>query len=183
MSHTHREVELRFRVDDPTALLERLHDEGAVDVGAGVVETSAFDFPDRRLRAARQTLRLRDDWTGTTLTAKVPLRGAGDEAGEARARDEINLPLATGLQGEARAILESLGLIETLHYVKERRSWDLDGTHIDVDVLRDGGQCYVEIEAESEEIAAMRRRLGLADAPIETRSYFDIVQQARTATP
>ena len=178
----HTEVELRLAIPDPVALEAALREAGARLIGAGAVRTTAFDFPDRRLRAARQTVRLREDWTGMTLTAKMPLSAAADEdAGLAKAREEIDLPLGAAHGGAARRLLQSIGLIPTFTYEKERRSWQLGAARIDVDVLKDGGACYAEIEAGAAEIAAVRSRLGLDAAPVETRSYFEIVHRARHA--
>ena len=180
MSETHREVELRLAITDPSALRARLHAAGARVSGQGLVRTSSFDFTDRRLRAARQTLRLREDWTGLTLTSKLPLTAEADEdAGRAKVREELNLTLPAEAVGAARALLLSIGLRETLRYDKERVSWQLDGARIDVDVLADGGACYAEIEAEAGESARVRSLLGLDAAPVETRSYFQIVNLAR----
>lgn len=180
MSGTHREVELRLAVADPDALRAALRQAGAHLIGAGLVRTTAYDFPDRRLRAARRTLRLRDDWTGTTLTGKVPLSAAHDEdAGRVKEREEINLPLPPGAAEDAARLLQSIGLGETLCYEKQRDSWQLGAAHLDIDVLADGGACYVEIEAAAAEIAAVRAQLGLDRAHVETRSYFEIVNLAR----
>lgn len=178
----HREVELRLAIADPPALEVMLRAASARVIGAGAVRTTAFDFPDRRLRAARQTIRLREDWTGLTLTAKAPLTAAADEdAGLAKAREEIDLPLGEGRGPHARRFLESIGLVETFSYEKQRRSWQLGAARIDVDVLQDGGACYAEIEASAAEITVMRTRLGLDTAPVETRSYFELVHRARDA--
>ena len=180
MSATHQEIELRLAIANPAGLARRLRAVGAQVIGQGLVRTTAYDFPDRRLRAARRTLRVREDWTGTTLTAKAPLTAEADEdAGQAKARHEINLPLAVGLGPDAHLLLRSIGLRETLRYEKTRASWSLGGARIDVDVLVDGGDCYAEIEADPPEITRVRTLLGLDEAPVETRSYFEIVGLAR----
>jgi len=183
MSTSHQEIELRLAITNPRGLEERLRATGARVIGQGLVRTTAYDFPDRRLRRGRQTLRVREDWTGTTLTAKVPLTRESDEdAGLAKARHEINVPLAPGLGSDVHLLLQSIGLHETLRYEKTRTSWELSGARIDIDLLADGGACYVEIEADTPEIARVRAQLGLDDAPVETRSYFDIVRQARSSS-
>jgi len=178
MSDTHREIELRLAIADRSALDRALQATGARPIGQGVVRTSTFDFADGRLRAARQTLRLREDWTGTTLTSKKPL-AAPENTGRLKMREEVTLPLSIGSGDDALLILEHLGLHETLRYEKTRTSWQLGDARIDVDVLADGGECYAEIEAEPAVIAATRTRLGLDDTAVETRSYFEIVRQAR----
>ena len=183
MSTSHQEIELRLAITNSRGLEERLRATGARVIGQGLVRTTAYDFPDRRLRRGRQTLRVREDWTGTTLTAKVPLTRESDEdAGLAKARHEINVPLAPGLGPDIHLLLQSIGLHETLRYEKTRTSWELSGARIDIDLLADGGACYVEIEADTPEIARVRAQLGLDDAPVETRSYFDIVRQARSSS-
>jgi predicted adenylyl cyclase CyaB len=182
VSASHHEIELRLVIADPEGLTSRLRAAGARIVGQGLVRTTAYDFPDRRLRAARRTLRVREDWTGTTLTAKTPLTEEADEdAGRVKARHEINLPLAPGLGPDAHLLLQSLGLQETLRYDKRRTSWGLGAAQIDVDVLSDGGDCYAEIEAGAAEIVRVRALLDLDEAPVETRSYFEIVRRAREA--
>jgi len=183
MSDTHREVELRLAIADPQALGAALRAAGATPIGEGRVQTASYDFPDRRLRAAGSTLRLREDWTGTTLTSKTPLpngmSGATGETAGVRAREEVTLALLAGSGETAQRLLRGLGLVETLRYEKTRTSWQLGHARVDVDILADGGACYAEIEAEAEGIAATRARLGLDTAPVETRSYFEIVRVAR----
>jgi len=177
---THREVELRLVVADRAVLEENLRVAGATTIGEGVIQTSAFDFDDGRLRTGRQTLRLREDWNGTTLTIKSPAAATSDEdAGRMKVRDEVNVPLSAGAGPDARLFLGSLGLRETLRYAKRRASWALGEARIDIDVLDDGGACFAEIEGDPETITRMRAALGLDDAPIETRSYFAIVRLAR----
>jgi adenylate cyclase class IV len=107
-------------------------------------------------------------------------READEDAGLAKARHEINVPLAPGLGSDVHLLLQSIGLLETLRYEKTRTSWELSGARIDVDLLADGGSCYAEIEADTPGIARVRSQLALDDAPVETRSYFDIVRQARS---
>jgi len=180
MSDTHREIELRLAIADRAALDRALQAAGARPIGHGAVRTSAFDFADGRLRAARQTLRLREDWTGTTLTSKKPLAAVtSEDVDQLKMREEVTLPLSIESGGDALLILEHLGLHETLRYEKTRTSWQLGDARLDIDVLADGGECYAEIEAEPAVIAATRTRLGLDDTPVETRSYFEIVRQAR----
>jgi len=130
MSTSHQEIELRLAIADPAGLARRLQAAGARVIGQGLVRTTAYDFPDRRLRRGRRTLRVREDWTGTTLTAKVPLtREADEDAGMVKARHEINVPLAPGLGPDIHLLLQSIGLHETLRYEKTRTSWDLSGAH------------------------------------------------------
>jgi adenylate cyclase class IV len=184
VSETHDEIELRLAVGDPVALQAALRHAGARLLGQGRVETASFDFPDRSLRAARQTLRLRRDWSGVTLTAKLRRSDTAEEdATGIKRREEINLPLGAGSAAAARRLLLGIGLEETLRYEKERVSFALGDARIDVDVLADGGACYVEIEADPTTIEAVRATLGLADAPVELRSYFEIVRLAREQGP
>lgn len=180
MSDSYHEVELRLVISDPQQLHRALEAAGATVIGQGLVRTASFDFADGRLQDARQTLRLREDWTGTTLTAKVPLTSQADEdAGQAKVREEINIPLTADTGATMRRLLQSIGLRESLAYDKTRTSWRLGQARIDVDVLADGGACYAEIEAPAAEIGATRTTLGLDRAPVETRSYFEIVRQVR----
>lgn len=181
MSETHHEVELRLVIRDPAALRVALVAAGAYIIGQGLVRTTSFDFPDRRLRGLRQTLRLREDWTGLALTSKLPLSSERDEdAGQAKTRRETTLALPADSGATVREILLTIGLCETLRYDKQRTSWQLGAARVDVDVLADGGACYAEIEAEAVHITATRQLLGLSDAPIETRSYYEIVHLARS---
>jgi adenylate cyclase class IV len=180
MSESNHEVELRLVIGDPPQLHSALVEAGATVIGQGLVRTSSFDFADGRLQNARQTLRLREDWTGTTLTAKVPLTSQQDEdAGQAKVREEINIPLPAEAGATMRRLLQSIGLRESLSYDKTRTSWRLGQARIDVDVLADGGACYAEIEAPAAEISRTRTTLGLDGAPVETRTYFEIVRLAR----
>lgn len=175
------EIEIRLQVSDILALNRMLIRCGATIIGEGEVSTISFDFPDRRLRAARRTVRLRQDWIGTTLTAKIPLTEEVDEdLGTPKIRDEMNAPLQPDALETMRRIMLSIGLEESLVYVKRRTSWALWSARVDIDILQDGGGCYVEIEGLEDEITTIRRALKLDAAPIETRSYFSIVHQARS---
>ena len=180
MSETNREVELRMAIADPTALDQALRAQGATIIGQGLVRTTSYDYADGHLRAARQTLRLREDWTGLALTSKRPLGATtGEDAGGAKVREEVTLPLPVASAADARSVLDHLGLRETIAYDKQRTSWQLGAARIDLDVLADGGACYAEIEADADDITTTRTLLGLDTTPVETRSYFDLVQAVR----
>jgi len=67
------EIELKFPVDDPSALQARLPELGFhLDTPRTFEQNTLYDSPDRRLQEQRQLLRLRQYGGTWTITHKRP---------------------------------------------------------------------------------------------------------------
>jgi len=118
-----------------------------------------FDFPEGRLRAGGQLLRLRQEGDRAMLTHKGRVR---EEGAKVREETEVEVDDFEG----CRRLLSALGLIETAYVEKFRTSCRLGGAAIAID--RHVGELsfipeFLEIEAASvEEIHSVAARLGFS---------------------
>ena len=190
MTSDHRETELKFRLIDRDGLERSLEKHGAVKFSDTMVRTSSFDFLDKRLRADRVTVRIREDNSGVVMTTKTAVSSKKEEeAGLPKIRLELNLSIASAVDGTLGALspwdaacqyLRNLGMVETLTYVKHRMSWRLpvDGKtlRVDLDGLFENQRFYVELEGAEPLIQTAMGILGLERSHIETRSFYAIVQ-------
>ncbi len=165
-----RELEAKFRLDDPGELRRRLRRLGATNHGRVFEDNQIFDTPGGRLRRAGCGLRVRqwrrsgrDAATGATLTFKGP------RSGPFKARQELETTV-----GEARALLDilaRLGFVMRLAYEKRRETWHCGRCEVVLDELPRLGW-FVEIEGPSgRAIEDVRARLGLAEFPLVSETY------------
>ena len=118
-----------------------------------------FDFPEGRLRAGGQLLRLRQEGGRAMLTFK----GRVCEEG-AKVREETEVEVGD-FEG-CRRLLSALGLVETAYVDKFRTSYRLDSASVVID--RHVGRLsfipeLLEIEAGSvEEVRSVAARLGFS---------------------
>ena len=170
------EIEIKFKVDDPAALREKLAAAGAQRVGEVLESNVFFDTPDDSLRQQGTGLRLRTEYgpdgseLRTLVTAKGPRR-----PGELKIRSEHELVAASHEEG--RAFLQTLGYRSALTFAKRRETFRLGDAEIVIDELPELG-FFMEIEAPTEQrVQDVRGRLGLADEPTVTDSYPAIVRE------
>ena len=167
------EVEAKLKVDDHTAVRERLRAMGASCFGQVTETNRIFDSADRTLLAGGRGLRVRasvtaDGRTLGTLTYKGPLR-----PGDLKSRDEIETRLED--PHAAAAILTALGFVEAVCFEKRRETWQLGGCHVDLDEVPHLG-CYVEIEGSDEPaIRRVQADLGLAHLAHIPSSYIALL--------
>ena len=165
---THEEVEAKYRLagpDEAARLRERLAALGARLARREAEDNQLFDQPDRALTRNRRVLRLRtlDGGPGGRLTYKGPA------AYEGAIKRRVELETAVGNAVAARALLEALGYVPTVHYAKQRETWHLDGTEVALDELVFGHFC--EIEGTPAEIARIAAALGLPPEAAEPAGY------------
>jgi len=164
------EIEAKFRVESHDEVRARLHEAGAVPLGA-VVETNViFDRADGTLRRAGCGLRLRSTMgeDGTPHKATLTFKGA-QQPGPLKAREELEVSLddAAGME----QILAASGFHTILWYQKRRESWWLHDCRIELDEPPHVGR-FIEIEGPGEAaIGAVQRQLRLGQLAHEPRSY------------
>ena len=167
------EIEIKFVLDDPAAMRQRLLDAAAEPAGMVLEHNTYFDTPDRQLRREDRVLRIRisespDGHRRIILTSKGPRR-----AGELKIRPEAEAVLENFDEGVA--VLASLGFEPTLHFQKRRETFRLAPAEVVIDELPELG-FYLEIEAPDESgVRQVRSALGLAETPAVAHTYTALI--------
>jgi adenylate cyclase class 2 len=161
------ETEIKFRVDDPAALAERLQSAGFRCETARSFESNVlYDTPDRQLRARTEILRIRSYAGRGTLTHKrLPLDGPGEDRHKHRIETEIGVA-----DGDALAdFFLGLGFVAAFRYEKWRTEWTDGEGHCVIDETPIGD--YAELEGSAAWIDRAAARLGVDPAQYVTLSY------------
>jgi adenylate cyclase, class 2 len=157
------ETELKVRVPSLEGLGARLGNLGFVPLHPAQPEHSTLWDLDGRLHSRGEALRVRVYGGRTLLTWKGPRRP--DPCLKIRPERETEV----ADRGELEAILRALGYAPVLEMVKERAVHSRTDATVCLDRTPFG--CFVELEGEPGVIQALQEGLGLAEAPVETRSY------------
>ncbi len=181
-----REIEQKFRVPDPAALIQRLTGLGLV-LDAGHPEADHYLAPpDRDFVVTGEVFRMRRIGTDNYLTYKGPRA-----PGPFRDREELEVPLPSGddIAEQHLRLLGHLGYRPVAIVRKMRRQvkFSRDGFAVTIcldEVEELGTFCEVEILTESEQneaarrvIAAVAEELGLTD--LVPRSYLGLLLERR----
>ncbi len=135
-----------------------------------------FDFPDGRLRASGQLLRLRQEGDRAVLTLKRRVSEAG-----AKVREETEVEVSDF--EVCRRMLNTLGLLETRYVDKLRTGYQLGSASIAID--RHLGELsfipeLLEIEAGSvEEVRSVAARLGFGQDQLRPWGLPQVVDYYR----
>ena len=179
------EVELKYRVANPAAVLARLAVLRAVRVGEAVEADHYFNAPDRDFSATGEAFRLRRDGAANRFTYKGPKLAA-----VTKTRTEIEVPVADGDAGAADAerLVRALGYRSVAVVRKTRTAYDVVRGDFTATVCLDavaGLGSFVEVEVvcdDSNASAAETAVLGLAAelglTEPEPRSYLGLVLSA-----
>jgi adenylate cyclase class 2 len=179
------EVELKYRVADPEAVLERLHGLRAVRVGEAVEADHYFNAPDRDFKATGEAFRLRRDGAANRFTYKGPKHTA-----VTKTRTEIEVPVADGDAGAVAAeqLVRALGYRPVAVVRKTRTAYDVARGDFTATVCLDavaGLGSFVEVEVVCDEanasgaeatVLGLAAELGLTD--VEPRSYLGMLLDA-----
>lgn len=184
------EVELKFRLEDPTEFLQRLEQIGAERLGPVEVHLDEYwAHPQRDFKSTKEALRIRSINGEHRLTYKGP-----PQEGAAKIRREIELPFGPGtpLQ-EIRELLSLLGFTPVARVAKIRRCFRVpaksgrnSGPLVTIDQVNELGM-FTELEwvCPSSDVAAavadlsqLADGLGLRD-PIR-RSYLSLLLEQRS---
>jgi adenylate cyclase, class 2 len=173
------EVEVKYRVPDPAAVVARLAALGAVRAGEAVEADHYFNAPDRDFRETGEAFRLRRVGGENRFTYKGPRR-----AGPTKTRTEIELPVAEGDDGAelAERLVTSLGYQPVAVVRKTRTTYELARGGVDLTVCVDAAErvgTFVEVEVVCDEarfadaqaaVLGLAAELGLTEP--EPRSYL-----------
>jgi adenylate cyclase, class 2 len=172
-----REIEIKLKVEGPSALKKRLKEYGFVVINRRHFESNiVFDFRDLRLRRSRSLLRLRKEGHRHLLTYKGPPHSSDSY----KIRTEIETQVED--EGAFQKILEGLGLHPVFRYEKYRTAYAEEGGQ-----KGDGSPLlvydetpigrYMELEGPARWIDRVARRLGYQKRDYITASYAALYQE------
>jgi adenylate cyclase class 2 len=157
------EQEIKLAFESPEAArLAVTTTGGRLVVPRRLIEDRLFDTPDRRLRLAGTTCRLRREPGQARLTFKGP-----SVPGVVKTREETETTVGDADQMER--ILGALGLTEAFRAEKYREEYTFSEATVTVDETPVG--VFVEIEATPERIEQIARRLARTPADYRLESY------------
>lgn len=159
----HKEIEIKFRVEDVRELNRRLGQSGFRLVTRRTHEMNTlYDLPGQRLRKRGELLRLRKYGPKWTLTHK-----AKGNAGRHKTRVENETLVSDGLKVEI--ILRALGFAPTFRYEKFRAEWSDGKGQVVVDETPIGN--FGEIEGPARWIDQTARHLRVPQDSYITDTY------------
>lgn len=165
------ETEVKIRIADPEAVLERLAAAGFEVSKPRVFEANTiYDEPDRALKARGCLLRVREVDSRGILTFKGPA-----ERGKHKSREELE----TGFDDPAigARILERLGFQRAFRYEKYRTEFQRVGQHGVVTLDDTPIGWFVELEGTPDWIDRTAIELGWSEADYLTDSYGSLYLQ------
>lgn len=163
-----REVEIKFKVDDLQAIVQRLESLGFTRATERTHEMNTlYDVPGGRLRRRGALLRVRQYGPKGTVTYK-------DRSVVGQARHKSRREIETGVQdGRALAtILENVGFEPSFAYEKYRSEWTDGAGHVVLDETPIGD--FGEIEGPPHWIDQVADRLGIPKRQYITSSYAEL---------
>jgi adenylate cyclase class 2 len=168
-----KEVEVKIIEIDRGEVETRLRALGATKTLDEDEETLFFDFPDNSISKSKNLLRLRRIGKKAVLTFKKFV-----ESDSAKVRVETEVSVSEF--ESARSILQSLGLIPTLHMEKHRTSYSLaSGVEVDIDKYTGMYSCIptlLEIEGpDAATIQAQAKLLGFQAQQCKSWTTFDLI--------
>jgi adenylate cyclase class 2 len=167
------ETEIKFRVDDPGKLAEKLHEAGFREQTPRTFESNVlFDTPDRKMRARTEILRIRNYGGKWIVTHKrLPDVGPGEDAHKHRIETETEVA-----DGNVLAeVFQSIGLVAAFRYEKWRSEWTDREGHCVIDETPIG--VFAELEGTPHWIDGTAARLGVNRSEYLTLSYGRLFEQ------
>jgi len=170
------ETEIKFAVASVEDLNARLASAGFhLHTPRSFESNVLYDWPDRRMRAHTEILRIRSYAGRWTLTHKrLPDVGPGEDRHKHRVETETNVEDGATLA----EVFRSLGLTEAFRYEKWRAEWTDGAGHCVVDETPIG--IWAELEGEPEWIDSTAARIGVERADYSTLSYGRLFEMWRT---
>ncbi|MBN1230822.1 MAG: class IV adenylate cyclase [Anaerolineales bacterium] len=145
MKNGFQETEVKFWVKRPEIMVQKIEVEGGVCVSPRTYEHNLrFDTPEKKLSAAYEVLRLRED-----REVRLTFKGACQTEDGVAVRQEIEFQVSDAKA--ARLFLENLGYEVIFVYEKYRTTYEFMGGEVVVDEIPMGG-VFVEIEGNSPQV-------------------------------
>ena len=167
-----KETEVKILGIDRNAVEKKLLALGAKIVFDDQIHAFYYDFPDNSIKRNGHTLRLRLEGEKSFITMKKDLEGR-----LAKIKEETEIEVSAF--NEMKYLLETLGLKIWLEVKKHRTSFELKGTHFEIDTHHDAYNYipqFLEIEGHDiETIYAYAALLGFTKNDCKP---WDILQVA-----
>lgn len=167
------ETEIKFRIDDLSALASRLEQARFhLDTPRCFESNVLYDTPDRQMRARTEILRIRRYGGKCTMTHK---RLPDDRPGEDRHKHRLEFESEISDPGALAEVFEHLGLVAAFRYEKWRSEWSDGEGHCVVDETPIGN--YAELEGDPGWIDRTAAQLGVPHSEYLTLSYGRLFEQ------
>lgn len=148
-----QEIECRFLEIDKDALIAKLKDLGAQDMGEKLLEETIIYDAAFKMRDLQQMIRLRRAGEKTLLTYKDHSVPGVDSTYE--------IEFEVGDYAKAALLFEKIGFVPFRRQEKRRHTFNLGGVAVEIDTWPKI-PTYVELEGESEEaLRAVAQKLDL----------------------
>ncbi len=176
---THAETEIKLRIPDLAAMIDRLHKFGAACHGRVLERNTLFDTPDHDIRRRGRLLRLRIEAPARStrvpagparawLTSKRPVSVSAG----ARYKQNLESEVSVSPQTDWVAAFRALGFRPGFRYEKFRTRFRLPGLHLDLDETPVGN--FLEIEGAPRQIDGVARALGYSAGDYIRATYWDL---------
>jgi adenylate cyclase class 2 len=168
------EIEAKYSLTGPHALLRRLARAAAQRVGLIHEINTYFDSPDADLKREDRGLRVRIERIDGQAPRSVITHKGPRTLGPLKSREEDEVVVDSA--DDAIRMLRALGYQPILTFEKRRTRYRLGGCNVEVDELPLLGW-FVEIEGPTEQaVLAVRDELELTDASVIRASYIAMLQ-------
>ena len=158
-----KEIEVKFRVDNPLVLSRKLRDAGfRLETPRSHEMNTLYDLPGQVLRQRKELLRLREFGRSWKLTHK-----SGSKISRHSSRTELETSVSDGKTMDA--ILRALGYSPSFRYEKFRAEWTDGKGQVVVDHTPIGDFC--EIEGKPRWIDTTAKKLGVEREAYITKNY------------
>jgi adenylate cyclase class 2 len=168
----HEEIEVKFLIEDLSAIRQRLVALGAtLKTPRTFEENWLFDTPDEQLTRQSRLLRLRRDRRNLITYKEPPTHQDADF----KVQQEYEIEVSDFAQ--AHTILEKLGFAPVLRYEKYRETFTYQGAEVVLDEVPFG--TFLDIEAPRDVIRRIAPALGLKFDARLVASYAEIFDAVR----
>lgn len=167
-----KEIELKFKIESPLSVGEKLKKAKAKFLGKVFERTFRFDTKSNDLKKQGKFLRVKVGFKNTlTFKRKAKLKDL-----KFKEREEIELEISDPKKMEI--ILRNLGFTKMTIMEKYRQKWHLKNAEISIDRLPKMGN-FVEIEGKKKAIRKVVKILGLNFKDGITATYWDLWEDYR----
>lgn len=181
---THREIEIKLRVEDLAAIVAKIRALGGSTRGRVREYNVLFDTPDAAIRTLGCLLRLRTEVPAGSRHIPAGPRGAWVtwKAPAPRRRKVAKSPFKEKLESELavtdpasfRRRLLRLGFRSDFCYEKFRTTFTLRGVRLDMDLDETPVGTILELEGDPGAIRRIARRLGFAPRDYLRATYWEL---------
>jgi predicted adenylyl cyclase CyaB len=167
-----KEVELKFKIENPGLIRKKLKEARAKFIGKAFERTIKFDTKNDDLEKQEKFLRVRTGFENV-ITFKKKINKVDKNFKE---REEIELEISDPVKMEK--ILENLGFTKKWVMEKYREKWILGNAEVVIDKLPKMGN-FIEIEGSKKAIQKTAKILGLDLKKGITRTYWGLWEDFR----